>query len=175
MTLHVRERASVRALVGNPKPRSRTLRAAAAVGEAIARDAGGTLDEVIDLIDLRDVLFDIGHERVKEVIARLLATDVIVVGSPVYKASYSAVLKAFFDHVGAGQLAGRLAVPMMVGGAPGHALAVEAHLRPMLVEVGATCVTPGLYVLESDIERIDAIAADYVRALPIARGARVPS
>jgi hypothetical protein len=28
-------------------------------------------------------------------------------------------------------------------------------------------------VLEADIERIDTIAADYVRALPIARGARV--
>jgi FMN reductase len=174
VTLHVRERASVRALVGNPRAGSRTLRAAAAVGQAIARDAGGTLDEIIDLIDLRDVLFDIGHERVKAIIARLLETDVVVVGSPVYKASYSAVLKAFFDHVGAGQLAGRLAVPMMVGGAPGHMLAVEVHLRPMLVEVGATCVTPGLYVLEADIERIDTIAADYVRALPIAFGARVP-
>ena len=173
MTLHVRDGASVRALVGNPRPGSRTLRAAAAVGQAIARDAGGSLDEIIDLIDLRDVLFDIGHERIKAIIARLLETDVIVVGSPVYKASYSAVLKAFFDHVGAGQLAGRLAVPMMVGGAPGHMLAVEAHLRPMLVEVGATCVTPGLYVLEADIERIDTIATDYARALPIARGARV--
>ena len=175
MTLHVRERATVRALVGNPKPRSRTLRAATAVGQAIALDRGGTLDEVIDLIDLRDVLFDIGHARVKEIIERLLETDVIVVASPVYKASYSAVLKAFFDHVGAGQLAGRLAVPMMVGGSPTHTLALEAHLRPTLVELGATCVTPGLYILESDIERIDQIAADYVRALPIARGARVPT
>lgn len=173
MTLHIREHASVRAIVGNPRPRSRTLAAATAVGQAIARGAGGTLDETIDLIDLRDVLFDIGHERVKAIIARLLETDVIVVASPVYKASYSAVLKAFFDHVGAGQLAGRLAVPMMVGGAPGHMLAVEAHLRPMLVEVGATCVTPGLYVLEADIPRIDSIAADYVRALPLAFGARV--
>jgi FMN reductase len=173
MTLHIREHASVRAIVGNPRPRSRTLAAATAVGQAIAREAGGTLDETIDLIDLRDVLFDIGHERVKTIIARLLETDVIVVASPVYKASYSAVLKAFFDHVGAGQLAGRLAVPMMVGGAPGHMLAVEAHLRPMLVEVGATCVTPGLYVLEADIPRIDSIAADYVRALPLAFGARV--
>jgi len=175
VTLHVRERATVRALVGNPKPRSRTLRAATAVGQAIALDRGGTLDEVIDLIDLRDVLFDIGHARVKEIIERLLETDVIVVASPVYKASYSAVLKAFFDHVGAGQLAGRLAVPMMVGGSPTHTLAVEAHLRPTLVELGATCATPGLYILESDIERIDQIAADYVRALPIARGARVPT
>ena len=173
MTLHVRERATVRALVGNPKPRSRTLRAATAVGQAIALDRGGTLDEVIDLIDLRDVLFDIGHARVKEIIERLLETDVIVVASPVYKASYSAVLKAFFDHVGAGQLAGRLAVPMMVGGSPTHTLALEAHLRPTLVELGATCVTPGLYILESDIERIDQIAADYVRALPIAEARTV--
>jgi len=173
VTLHVRERATVRALVGNPKPRSRTLRAATAVGQAIALDRGGTLDEVIDLIDLRDVLFDIGHARVKEIIERLLETDVIVVASPVYKASYSAVLKAFFDHVGAGQLAGRLAVPMMVGGSPTHTLALEAHLRPTLVELGATCVTPGLYILESDIERIDQIAADYVRALPIAEARTV--
>jgi FMN reductase len=172
VTLHVREGATVRALVGNPRPRSRTLRAATAVGQALARDAGGTFAEAIDLIDHRDVLFDIGHERVKAIIARLLETDVLVVASPVYKASYSAVLKAFFDHVGAGQLAGRLAIPMMVGGAPGHMLAVETHLRPMLVEVGATCATPGLYVLEADIERVDAIAAEYVRALPLARGAR---
>ena len=162
----------MRALVGNPRPRSRTLRAATAVGQALARDAGGTFAEAIDLIDHRDVLFDIGHERVKAIIARLLETDVLVVASPVYKASYSAVLKAFFDHVGAGQLAGRLAIPMMVGGAPGHMLAVETHMRPMLVEVGATCATPGLYVLEADIERGDAIAAEYVRALPLARGAR---
>jgi FMN reductase len=169
VTLRLREGASVRSIVGNPRPRSRTLRAATAVGEAIARESRGTLDEVIDLIEHRDVLFDIGHERVKAIVARLRETDVLVVASPVYKASYSAVLKAFFDHVGAGELAGRLAIPMLVGGAPGHMLAVEAHLRPMLVEVGATCATPGLYVLEADIERVETIAADYVRALPIVR------
>ncbi|HEY7625029.1 MAG TPA: NADPH-dependent FMN reductase [Candidatus Limnocylindria bacterium] len=165
MTLSLPPSPIVRCLVGNPKPRSRTLRAAAAVGEAIARSTGGRVDEVVDLIEMRSVLFDIGDATVKALISRLLESAVIVVASPVYKASYSAVLKAFFDHVGAGQLAGRLAVPMMVGGAPGHTLAVEAHLRPMLVEVGATTVTPGLYVLESEIESIDAIAAAYVAGL----------
>lgn len=153
--------------MGNPKPRSRTFRAATALGRALAARTAGTLAEVIDLIELRDRLFDIGHADVAGVIVRLLESDVIVVASPVYKGSYSAVLKAFFDHVGAGQLTGRLAIPMMVGGAPAHTLALEAHLRPLLVELGATTATPSLYVLESTIGDIDAIAAAYVQALPL--------
>jgi FMN reductase len=45
----------------------------------------------------------------------------------------------------------------MVGAAPQHALAVEDHLRPVLVELGASMPTRGLYVLESQISDVDAI------------------
>lgn len=62
----------------------------------------------------------------------------------------------FLDRFGAGSLQGVVAIPLLVGGAPGHALAVEVHLRPLLVELGASCVTPGLFVLESTIGDLDA-------------------
>ena len=39
---------------------------------------------------------------------------------------------------------------------PQHELAVEAHLRPLLVELGAT-VPAGLAFLESDLGRMDAV------------------
>ena len=38
-----------------------------------------------------------------------------------------------------------------------HALAVDVHLRPLLVELGATVPMPGLAVLESDPARLDVV------------------
>ena len=45
----------------------------------------------------------------------------------------------------------------MVGAAAEHALAVEVHLRPVLVELGASMPTCGLYVLESQLGDLDAV------------------
>ncbi|GAA2374487.1 hypothetical protein GCM10010404_32520 [Nonomuraea africana] len=47
--------------------------------------------------------------------------------------------------------AGTTALPLLVMGDPAHSLAVEVHLRPLLVELGATVPTPGLALLESEI------------------------
>ncbi len=70
--------------------------------------------------------------------------------SPTYKATYTGMLKAFFDRYGSNGLAGSVAVPLMTGGAPIHALAVEVHLRPLLVELGAAVPARGLYVTEPE-------------------------
>ena len=42
------------------------------------------------------------------------------------------------DRYGNNGLAATAAVAVMTGGWPGHYLAVEVHLRPVLVELGAT-------------------------------------
>jgi FMN reductase len=66
----------------------------------------------------------------------------------------------------------------MVAAAPVHALAVEVHLRPLLVELGATVATRGLCVLESQPDDLDAVvrpwaatAAPALRALLSRAGA----
>ena len=61
------------------------------------------------------------------------------------------MLKAFLDRYGSNGLAGVVAVPVMTGGWPGHLLAVEVHLRPVLVELGATVPARGLYVTEPEL------------------------
>jgi len=94
-----------------------------------------------------------------------LGRDVIVFGSPVYKASYTGVLKAFCDHILAGQLSGKVGIPLMVGGSLQHFLALEVHLRPLLVELGALCPTPGPYVVETELDQLDSQLASYVTAL----------
>ncbi len=78
----------------------------------------------------------------------------LVLASPTYKATYTGLLKVFLDRLGHRALAGKYAIPLLVMGGAQHALAVEIHFRPLLVELGAIVPTPGLAVLESQIAEL---------------------
>jgi FMN reductase len=134
-------------VVGNPKPRSRTFEAANLVAERIT---GSAPDLQIDLTDFGAGLLDWGHSGVNEAIAAVTRSDLVIVASPTYKATYTGLLKLFLDRIGGGSLAGVTAVPLMLGGHWMHYLAVEVHLKPVLAELGASCPTPGLFLLDSD-------------------------
>jgi FMN reductase len=132
-------------LVGNPKPDSRTLRAALAIREAL----GGQDGPVIDLGEFAGELFDYDSVRVERAVEDVKRVDVLVVASPTYKATYTGLLKAFLDRFGAGSLRGVTAVPLLVAASDRHALAVEVHLRPLLVELGLSVPGQGLFLNES--------------------------
>ncbi|MBP2324157.1 FMN reductase [Kibdelosporangium banguiense] len=132
-------------LVGNPKPASRTLRAALAVRDALGGDQG----PVIDLGEFANELFDYQSVRVERAVEDVKSVDVLVVASPTYKATYTGLLKAFLDRFGAGSLRGKTAVPLLVAASDRHALAVEVHLKPVLVEIGLSVPGPGLFLNES--------------------------
>jgi FMN reductase len=162
----VRRRVAVAVIVGNPKPRSRTLAVAervAAVALAAAGLAAGP-PNVVDLALLGPQLFDFGSAAVRAEVDAVSAADLVVVASPTYKATYTGLLKAFLDHFSTTSLAGVTAVPVMVAAAPVHALAVEVHLRPLLVELGATVATRGLCVLEAQLDDLDAVVRPWAAA-----------
>jgi FMN reductase len=145
---------SVGIVVGNPRPKSRTLSVAQSVAGAAAAAAG--LDDadrfVVDLADLAVELFDWSSVPVREAVEQVSAANLVVVASPTYKAAYTGLLKSFLDWFSTTGLSGVTTVPVMVGAGPAHALAVEVHLRPVLIEIGATVPTRGLYVLEQQLE-----------------------
>lgn len=145
---------SVGIVVGNPKPKSRTLSAAQSVADAAVAAAGlhGADRFTVDLADLAGELFDWSSTLVREAVEQVSAADLIVVASPTYKAAYTGLLKSFLDWFSTTGLSGVTTVPVMIGAGPTHALAVEVHLRPVLVEIGATLPTRGLYVLEQQLE-----------------------
>lgn len=152
---------SVVVLVGNPRPRSRTHGVAARAARAVAPDAAA---ETVDLTALADRLLHPDRSpAIAEAVERVTAADVLLVASPTYKGTYTGLLKSFLDLVPS--LAGVTALPLMVMGSPRHALAVEVHLRPLLVELGATVATPGLAVVEADLERLDEVLAEWTAAL----------
>ncbi|MCU1376191.1 MAG: NADPH-dependent fmn reductase [Actinomycetia bacterium] len=137
----------VAVVVGNPKPKSRTYEAALLVAERLT---GEPPDLVIDVVDLGPGLLGWGDPAVAEAVAAVCAAELVVVASPTFKATYTGLLKLFLDQVPTDGMAGVLAVPLMLGAGPGHALAPELLLKPVLVELGATCPTRALYLLDSD-------------------------
>ncbi len=149
-------------VTGNPKPASRTHSVALAVADVLAKEfPGAEALPVIDLAGHAPRLFDWSDEELTALTAQVAAADIAIFASPTYKASYTGLLKAFLDRYGNNGLAGVTAVPVMTGGWPGHLLAVEVHLRPVLVELGATVPARGLYVTEPELAELDAVVAKW--------------
>jgi len=136
-------------VVGNPKPASRTLDAATKIA---ARLTDRPPDVVIDLAEFGPRLLSFGDEDVGRAIAEVQAASAVIVASPTYRAAYTGLLKLFLDQFPSGGLAGVVAFPLMLGGAWVHALAPEVFLKPVLVELGASCPVRGLFLLDSDYE-----------------------
>lgn len=137
--------AGVAVVVGNPKPRSRTYESALTLAERL-----GGADLVVDLADHASELFDWSSETVSGLVEQVAASRLLVVASPTYKATYTGLLKAFLDRFPHQGLAGVTAVPLMLGASHVHSLAPEHGLRPLLVELGASVPTRGLYVLDAE-------------------------
>ncbi|HEY1623768.1 MAG TPA: NAD(P)H-dependent oxidoreductase [Streptosporangiaceae bacterium] len=155
-------------VTGNPKPASRTHGVALAVADAL----GSVPDVIVDLAEYAPRLFDWSDEELSSLSASVAGADVAIFASPTYKAAYTGLLKAFLDRYGSNGLAGLVAVPVMTGGGPAHSLAVEVHLRPVLVELGATVPARGLYVTEPELATLDAAVAKWsAAALPLIRSA----
>src|SRR5258708_1665570 len=121
-------------VIGNPKAASRTrLVAETVLGSILDCVGGGVESEVVELADYASEIFVPESPALNELIQRVGQSDLIVVASPTFKATYTGLLKGFFDRYGNNGLAGSVVVPVMVGASPVHALAPEVFLRPLLV------------------------------------------
>lgn len=149
-------------VVGNPRPGSRTTTVALEVADQVATALSGSVGKVVELANRAASVLDPDAVEVQDDLDSLRRVQTLVVASPTYKATYTGLLKAFFDRYGAGALDGVVAIPVMVGGAPQHTLACEVHLRPLLVELGAVVPTRGLYVLEAELSRLPDVVRDWL-------------
>ncbi len=158
-------------VTGNPKASSRTHSVALAVADALAKEVpDAETYPVVDLAGYAPRLFDWSDEELTTLTGEVASADIAIFASPTYKAAYTGLLKAFLDRYGSNGLAGVTAVPVMTGGWAGHLLAVEVHLRPVLVELGATVPARGLYVTEPELADLDAAVAKWsATAAPLVR------
>ena len=153
-------------LVGNPKIGSRTLHVAEEVTRQISQWIGTqgatVVNTTLDIAELGAGLLEWENKAVNEVLQKIAESRLLVVASPTYKATYTGLLKLLLDRIPMEGLAGHVAIPVMVAAAPVHVLAVETHLRPVLIELGASCPTRGLVVLESKLGELNEVVAKWL-------------
>ncbi len=115
-----------------------------------------------DLADFKDAGW--GYDRrnlaapARGILEAMEDADVLVVGSPVYKGSYSGLFKHVFDLVGPDSLLGKPVLLCASGGGYRHALVVEHQLRPLFGFFGALTVPIAVYASERDF--VDGRLAD---------------
>jgi FMN reductase len=138
---------------GSPSAGSRTQALAAHAGAAIA----GRGFEVAE-INVRDLPPDAliygrtDAEPIRRALGLIERASGVIVSTPVYKASYTGVLKAFLDLLPQFGLNGKVVLPLVTGGTVSHVLAIDYALRPVLHALGAQHVVAGLFILDKLLE-----------------------
>ncbi|MET9391264.1 NADPH-dependent FMN reductase [Streptomyces sp. NPDC006624] len=144
--------ATILSVSGSPSATSRTARLLRQLDARLAAQG----HEVIPL-DVRtlpaDALLgaDFRHPAIVRATALVEQADGVVVGTPVYKAAYSGLLKALLDLLPQYALAGKTVLPLATGGSTAHVLAIDYALRPVLSSMGAAHIVPGWFTLDRDL------------------------
>ena len=154
-------------IVGSVSADSRTRTAVELVLEA--SDEYGVETELLHLADYDLATADgRGIDNYEgdtaDALALIVEADAYVVGTPVYRGSYSGVLKNLLDMVPRGQWQGDVApfenaaVGLLATGATDHHfLAVDQELRPAFAFFGAHTVGGAAYATDDDFEDGDLV------------------
>jgi FMN reductase len=115
-------------------------------------------------------------QRVQDDLAAVEAADALIVGTPVYRASFTGLFKHFFDFV---EQTALVDVPVLLaasGGSDRHALVLEHQLRPLFSFFQAQTLPIGVYATDRDFtpeytvkseQLSDRVTLAVARALPI--------
>jgi len=112
----------------------------------------------MDAVELRDYAVDIANNFITgypapalaAVIDRLTRADALVVVSPVFSASYSGLLKSFFDVLDPTALEQMPVLMGATGGSARHALMLEHAMRPLFSYLRAVVVPTAVYASPED-------------------------
>lgn len=117
---------SVLLIGGSPAPQSGSARLLQHIGDRLT--LLGHRSHRIHVRDLpAEALLhaDFADAAIVRALALVHEADAVVIATPVYKASYTGILKAFLDLLPQGGLAGKLVLPLATGGSQSHMLALD--------------------------------------------------
>lgn len=112
----------------------------------------------VQTIELRDWAVEIANNlvtgfaspRLAETIDAVVHADALVVVSPVFSASYSGLLKSFFDVIEPKALDGMPVLIGATGGSARHSLMLDHAMRPLFSYLRARVVPTAVYAATED-------------------------
>ncbi|MCU1411806.1 MAG: reductase [Rhodoglobus sp.] len=117
----------------------------------------------------------------EEELQRIEAADLLVVATPVYRASFTGLFKYLFDFVDQYALVDTPVLLAATGGSERHALIIEHQLRPLFGFFQSLALPVGVYAHDSDFtdykisneQLTERIEKAIERALPLVRSSLV--
>ncbi|MFJ9407630.1 NADPH-dependent FMN reductase [Streptomyces sp. NPDC101393] len=141
--------ATVLSVSGSPSATSRTARLLRHLDAQLTDEGHHVVPLDVRNLPAQALLgADFGHPAIVEATALFAQADGIVIGTPVYKAAYSGLLKSLLDLLPQYALAGKTVLPLATGGSTAHVLAIDYALRPVLSSMGAGHIVQGWFVLD---------------------------
>jgi FMN reductase len=144
------------AISGSPSANSKTSKVVDHVLEGLVSDT--ILTRHIQLRDMDPealLLAKASHVSVSRTVTAIEQADGLIIATPIFKASYSGLLKVFLDLLPQFALAGKAILPIATGGSVAHLLALDYGLRPVLQSMGARHIVQSLFVPESEMRVVD--------------------
>lgn len=141
---------------GSPSKHSR-LTGLADYCKEILLSKGMSVEEIypIDLPATSIMQADFSNPFIKEAVSKVAEADVVILASPVYKASYSGVLKTFLDLLPQKGLEHKIVFPLFIGGSIAHLLVINYALNPVVSALGGTIIMQGVYAVDQWIGRLE--------------------
>ncbi|MFM9443147.1 NADPH-dependent FMN reductase [Streptomyces acidiscabies] len=148
--------ATVLSVSGSPSPSSRTGRLLRHLDQRLTAQGHRVVPLDVRTIPAEALLgADFQHPAIVEATDLFADADGVVIGTPIYKASYSGVLKSLLDLLPQYALTGKTVLPLATGGSTAHVLALDYALRPVLTSMGAAHIVQGWFTLDKDITAHD--------------------
>ncbi|SEB48644.1 NADPH-dependent FMN reductase [Paenibacillus sp. GP183] len=113
----------------------------------------------VQLLSVRDqspedlVYSNFNSPRIIQAVKDIEQADAVIVATPIYKASYTGVLKSFLDLLPQKGLQGKIVLPLAIGGTIAHLLAIDHALKPVLSALNSYHILAGVYVLDTQVVR----------------------
>jgi len=119
------------------------------------------LGHTVHALDVRDLppaallSADAAHPEIAAALDLFDRADGVVVATPVYKASYTGLLKTLLDVLPQRALADKVVLPLATGGTLAHVLVLDYALRPVLSALGSSDIVQGYFLLDQAVTLSD--------------------
>jgi FMN reductase len=149
------DRQTLLMIVGAATPPGRLAASIATAAEAARAGDGDIMPDILNLaetpIDICDGRsLDAYGEVTRQAVARIASAAAVLIGAPVYRASFPGVLKNLLDIAPVEALQGKPVGIVAMGGSPHHYLAVDTQLRQVLAWFGALLAPTSVYLTGGD-------------------------
>lgn len=146
-------------IAGSPDPNSRSTALLGLAARRLRSEGLRIRNIAVRELPASELLgADTKNAAIADALRAIEEASIVIVATPVYKAAYSGLLKAFIDLLPQSGLQDKAVLPIATGGSSAHLLALDYALRPVLASLGARVIVQSLFVSDGQLRFADGLA-----------------